>query len=219
MLYRKRLIRYTVTCERICDEIFLFAGNRHGADLAAGGKRTMKKKRILAVLFCLPLLTGCFHRPEPESPPAAEEKTAETELVPDEWSLENLLEPETDLLYMTSIWEAEDEKTAEWGRSFDVNDVQKVIYLSQGETVHEYEMTESADIQAFFDAIDEIEVGGEVEGRVGDAGDQITFIMKDGQEYMFAFEMGSLLLDDKKYETDDADTLWSLTSQLLLQDL
>ncbi len=170
-------------------------------------------------LTCLTGMSGCRRTGTHGESAQAASELPDTEAMAQEWTLENLLEEETDLLNLSSIWEMTDEETAEWGKQFDAQDVKKLIYTNQGEIRHEYEINDPAKIGEFFDALSRIMLGGVVEGQIGVPGDEISFIMNDGKTYSFLFEMGCLLLGDEKYETDEADDLWNLTSELLAEDL
>ena len=175
----------------------------------------ISKKRIIPFLIfaaALCMLSGCSTKKGSTGGGADAEAAAETDL---EENTETATEMMTEEMPYRPISEILDEERLAWAEQFDASLVEKMVYSNYGEETTEYEVTDPVMIGKFYDALMQLMVAGQVASFAADAGDAYDFIMKDGTTIRFEFNMGSLLVDERLYETDQSDELWDLTGKLI----
>ena len=184
--------------------------------------RMSKKMCLLGACILLAAFpAGCTHknRPGGEDKKAAPAETAARETEdPGEAETEPVTEAFTEEMEFRSIREVLDGETLTWADSFNADDADRMVYTNLGETPAEYEVKDRALIVEFYNAIMELTVAGLADTYVQDAGDTYDFYMKDGSSVRFSFCMGSLLLGDQIYETDQSDRLWELTGNMIPEE-
>lgn len=87
-------------------------------------------------------------------------------------------------------------------------------YFCQRETSEEYEVTDTAVINAVRQAILDIHIKNETDIAATDYDDVFIFTMKDGTEYSFSFNGHCFQSNGKVYELSDDGELWKLAKQI-----
>lgn len=118
----------------------------------------------------------------------------------------------------TSIFSYSGKDTESFAESFDENVVYSLKYGRNRETAMYYEIEDKKVIRQVFDALSRIQVTGETNERTEDFVDSFQFQMPMGKSYTFTFEAGNLVIGDKAYTVTDANELWVLTTQIVLDN-
>ncbi len=164
------------------------------------------------------LMTGCREREEAPAAVQTEKPTevimAQTELTTELYEIET----ETDFfgeILMRSIWEVMSDETRLWAAAFRSDEVEKVVYTTYLETTPQvFEVADPDTIQEIFDAINQMTAGGSVAAPTSH-GDVFEFCMKDGSSQKFVFSLTCIVEGSNAYETDQYETLWNLTGDLI----
>lgn len=162
------------------------------------------RKRILFGLTALLMLVlaGCSGKKRPQDPPVQEE----------------MVETETEYVPERPIWQVMGSEAQDWAEQFDPEKVESLTYEILGESREEYTLVDSQAILSYFNALDQITVSEKAEGYASDAGDIFHFKMKDGSQVTVEFCLSCFSMDRSLYETQNAEELWDLTSQLINAD-
>lgn len=108
------------------------------------------------------------------------------------------------------------EEAEGFAESFDENVVYSLKYDRNRETTMHYEIEDKKTIRQVFDALSRIRVTGETDERTEDFLDRFEFELPMGKSCAFTFENGNLMVGDQAYTIDDANELWVLTTQIVL---
>lgn len=106
-----------------------------------------------------------------------------------------------------------------FAESFDGNVVYSLKYGRNRETTMYYEIEDKKVIRQVFDALSRIQVTGETNERTEDFADSFQFQLPMGKSYTFTFEAGNLVTGDKAYTVTDANELWVLATQIVLDNM
>lgn len=118
----------------------------------------------------------------------------------------------------TSVFSYYGEDVESFAESFDENVVYSLKYGRNRETAMYYEIEDKKVIRQVFDALGRIQVTGETNERTEDFVDSFQFQLPMGKSYTFTFEAGNLVIGDKAYTVTDANELWVLTTQIVLDN-
>ena len=110
------------------------------------------------------------------------------------------------------------EEAESFAESFDETVVYSLKYERNRETAMYYEIENKKVIRQVFDALSRIRVTGETDERTEEFQDRFEFQLPMGKLCSFTFENGNLLIGDKAYTVDDANELWVLTTQIVLDN-
>lgn len=157
-----------------------------------------KSLRMLILLTAF-LLSGCSGEKKQPDPPAEPE----------------MIETETEYVPERPIWQVMGSETEDWASRFEPESVKRLTYEILGESREEYSIEDSQAILSFFNALNQITVSEKAEGYASDAGDIFRFEMKDGSQITVEFCLSCFSMDRSLYETQNAEELWDLTSQLM----
>lgn len=103
-----------------------------------------------------------------------------------------------------------------FAESFDENVVYRLKYERNRETTMYYEIEDKKTIRQVFDALSRIRVTGKTDERTEAFRDCFTFLLPMGKSCAITFENGNLMIGDQAYTVDDANELWVLTTQIVL---
>lgn len=124
-----------------------------------------------------------------------------------------------DLLHNgTSIFAYYGKDAESFAESFDESVVYSLKYERNRETAMYYEIEDKKVIRQVFNALSRIQVTGETEQRTADFMDSFQFQLPMDKSYTFTFEAGNLVIGDKVYTVTDANELWVLTTQIVLDN-
>lgn len=87
-------------------------------------------------------------------------------------------------------------------------------YYCLRETSEEYEVTDTAVINAVLQAILDIRIISETDIFATDYDDIFVFAMEDGTEYSFSFNRHCFQSNGKMYELSDDEELWKLAERI-----
>lgn len=118
----------------------------------------------------------------------------------------------------TSIFSYSGKDAESFAESFDENVVYSLKYGRNRETAMYYEIEDKKVISQVFNALSRIQVTGEAEERTEDFVDSFQFQLPMDKTYTFSFEAGNLVIGDKAYTVADANELWALTTQIVLDN-
>ena len=102
---------------------------------------------------------------------------------------------------------------ADFAAGFDVQEVRCFRYGYTVDTPRSCEITDPQQIQAVFDALAQLRVGGEETMRATDSEQSFTFVLRQGEEYTVRFEQRNLLRDGRAYRLTGDEALWELAKQ------
>ena len=106
-----------------------------------------------------------------------------------------------------------------FAESFDENVVYSLKYGRHRETAMYDEIEDKKVIRQVVDALSRIQVTGETNERTEDFADSFQFQLPMGKSYTFTFEAGNLVTGDKAYTVTDANELWVLATQIVLDNM
>lgn len=116
----------------------------------------------------------------------------------------------------SSVFSCYGEDAERFAESFDETVVYRLKYERNRETTMYYEIEDKKTIRQVFDALSRIRVTGETEARTEEFLDRFQFQLPMGESCAIAFENGNLIVGDQAYTVDDANELWVLTTQIVL---
>lgn len=90
----------------------------------------------------------------------------------------------------------------------------RLMYRCDRETSETFEVTDEEMIRDIKDALALITIGKQSDIRATDSDDIFTFITKDDSEYTYTFEQHRIVLDQKRYEISNDQTLWKLAESI-----
>ena len=117
-----------------------------------------------------------------------------------------------------SIFSYDGDEGETFAGSFDETVVYSLKYERDRETAMYYEIEDKKMIRQVFDALSRIQITGETNQRAEDFQDIFTFQLPMGKSCTFTFEAGNLVIGDKAYTVTDANELWALTTQIVLDN-
>lgn len=94
----------------------------------------------------------------------------------------------------------------------------KLTYLQEGETVNEWEITDTDIIRGCLEALQQITIGKQTDQRAADAGETFCFALADGSTWTVCFEGGRLLRGSVCYETDGYKEVHGIVTDYLTEE-